>query len=105
MLPCTTIIMYDFDRLKGVPVEFNNIISTEGKRVLQARLQDMCETIQSLKSAFGGVILHVTVPVRDKLGNVKQLEHEPIALEVPYYLSSREIDYVKSIDKHLVCVM
>lgn len=101
----TSIIMYDFDRIKNGKLEFKNLANPDERRQLDLRLMDMQDTIRSLEAAFGGEILLIKTYVRDECNNQVLIAQQPIALEVPYRLTSREIDYINEIDAGLIVVM
>jgi len=101
----TTVIMYDFDRIKGGEFEFVNITTKIGKQKLDNRLKDMINTIAACKAVFGGQFLMLKTVIIDQQGNQLEIENEPLILEVPYYLTELDIKYIKEIDDGLVAVM
>lgn len=101
----TTMIMYDFDRIKNKQFEFVNLDNYEERRSLDLRIMDMQDTIRSFQSMFGGDIILMETYVLDQSGNRVLIRDQPIVLEVPYYLTAQEIKYVKSCDDGLIIVM
>lgn len=97
--------MYDFDRIKNGKLEFKNLANPIDRKLLELRLMDMQDTIKSLEAVFGGDIKLVQTYVRDECGNQVLISQQPIALEVPFRLNSKEIDYVNEIDTGLIVVM
>lgn len=104
----TTVILFDFDRLKGEEggiTEFKDLDKIDERRRLDLRIIEMKDIIQSLQALYGGEVALVDIKVIDQLGNSLAINQEPLALIVSYWLTHREIEYVKEVDDRLVVII
>ena len=108
----STIVMYDFALLKQrdedgnqKKSEFVDFSKHEERIKLKLRVLEISDAIRSLHMLFGGDVLTAMIQVTDQHKNKVLLDEEPLILLIPFWLSHREIEYIKDLNSFLIVIM
>lgn len=103
-MPERTIITYDNGGSMGGALLFEDFSKKDCQEAIDAKQEDMERVISALQELFYGEISNIQLMIVDKLTNTEYI-HGPLALELDYYLSPKDLRYIKSLDDTLIIIV